>query len=186
MKEYKFLNPQSSLLFVIDLQDRLLNAMYKPERVIKNTILMIQAAKILNIPIVTTTQYKKGLGDISPSIKELITDFPCIDKIEFNAFLNPEIDKFFKELPISIDTVLITGVEAHICVYQTAVAAKIKGFKPWVISDAISSREKRNIKSTMIRFSSLGIDFGPAEMAVYELLKKAGTSEFKQIIPYVK
>ncbi len=186
MKEYKFLEPKSSVLFVIDLQDRLLNAMEKPERVIKNTTLMIQAAKILNIPIVTTTQYKKGLGDITNSIKELIIDYPCIDKIEFNAFLNPKVQEFFNNLPSSIDTVLITGVEAHICVYQTALAAKLKGFNPWVISDAISSRAKRNVKATLFRFSSLGIDFGPAEMAVYELLKMAGTSEFKQIIAYVK
>jgi len=186
MKEYKFLEPKTSLLFVIDLQDRLLNAMSKPEKVIKNTIIMLQAAKVLNIPVLVTTQYKKGLGDITPSIKELITDFTCIDKTEFNAFLNPGVDKFFKGIPASIDTVLITGVEAHICVYQTAIAAKMKGFRPWVISDAISSRDKKNVKSTLLRFSSLGIDFGPTEMAVYELLKKAGTPEFKQIIPYIK
>ncbi len=183
---YNLLDPKRCALLVIDPQDRLLKAVEKPERVIKNTILLIHTCKIMNMPIIATTQYKKGLGDITEEIKELLQGFPCLDKTEFNALSNPGIQSEMKKLPVSVDTLIITGVEAHICVYQTAIAAKLQGLNPWIVTDAISSREKRNIASTITRLNSLRINCGPAEMAVYELIKKAGTNEFKQIVRYVK
>ncbi len=183
---YSFLNPRESCLLVIDPQERLMQAIYAVEKVIKNTVLMITCAKILNIPIIATTQYKKGLGPFVKEIKELLDDVVTVDKVEFNAFSNEEVLAKIKGLEAQIHNLFIVGVEAHICIYQTAIGAALKGFKPFVIADAISSREAKNAELAINRLQFLKIDVISTEMAIYELLKMAGTEEFKAMLPYLK
>ncbi len=182
----ELLEARRCALLVIDLQERLMKAINKADRVTRNTILMIRAAKVFDIPVVATTQYVKGLGGFVPEIEELLVDVPVIDKVEFNAFANQGVKESFKNLSPAIDTVLITGVESHICVYQTAVGAKMVGLEPWIVVDAISSRDKGNHKAALHRFNQLGLAFGPAEMAIYELMGRAGTVQFKAMLPYIK
>ena len=185
-REPYLLHPTRCCLMVIDPQERLMQAIYKAEKVIKTTVLMIQSAKVLGIPIIATTQYVKGLGPFVPEIAALLEGENAVDKVEFNAFANEKVVHAVAQLPSSVDTVLITGVEAHICVMQSAIGATQQGFVPWVIADAISSREKKNAKYALARMRSMGIEAGPAEMAVYELLGRAGTKEFKELLPYLK
>ncbi len=179
------LHPSTCCLLVIDPQEKLMKVMSKPAKVIKNSVLMIKLAQTLQIPILATTQYKKGLGPFVPEIQEALNETLCIDKMEFNSFLNPDFRKALSELPASINTLLITGVEAHICIYQTALGAMHHGYTPWVIADATSSRDKKNHKLAMKRLSSVGAAVGPAEMAVYELLARADSDEFKAMRPYL-
>ena len=171
---------------IVDPQERLMAAIYEAERVVSNTSLLIHCAKTLEIPIMATTQYKKGLGPYVPELEELVADVPCIDKIEFNAFANPDVNKTMNSLPKSIDTVLLAGAEAHICIFQTAMGAIKAGYQPWVAADAVSSREKRNAKRALSRMLALGMTVGPTEMAIYELLHKAGSPAFKAMLPHLK
>ncbi len=84
---------------------------------------MVRCAKILGIPVVANTQYKKGLGPYVPSVEAVVADIPQIDKVEFNAAANGETESFIDGLPKEVDTILLVGVETHICIYQTAIGA---------------------------------------------------------------
>jgi nicotinamidase-related amidase len=106
---------------IVDPQERLMAAIYEAERVVRNTVLLIHCAKTLEIPILATTQYKKGLGPYVPELEELLVDAERVDKIEFNAFANPAVNNMATKLPKTVDTVLLAGAEAHICIYQTAL-----------------------------------------------------------------
>jgi len=171
---------------VVDQQERLMAAIYKAENVVRNTCLLVHCAKKLEIPILATTQYKKGLGPYVPELQELMADVPCIDKIEFNGFANPAVSKMINSLPKSVDTILLAGAEAHICIFQTAMGALDAGYQPWVVADAVSSREEINTKLAINRMQALGMTVGPAEMAIYELLHKAGSPSFKAMLPHLK
>jgi len=183
---FDLLTPQRCCLMIVDPQERLMAAIYKAERVVHNTSLLIHCARTLGIPILATTQYKKGLGPLVPELQELLADTTCIDKIEFNCFANPGVSKVMHGLAKGIDTVLFAGAEAHICIFQSAMGALQAGFRPWVVADAISSREKRNAQLALQRMRDLGMTVGPAEMAIYELLYKAGSPAFKAMLPHLK
>ncbi len=181
-----FLTPEQSCLLVIDPQERLMAAIHKADRVIDNTGTLIHCARVLGMPVLATTQYQKGLGPLVPRLAGMLSDTPCQDKTEFNAFANPGFRKLLAGLDKRVDTLILTGAEAHICVYQTAVGALNSGFRTWVAADAVSSREKRNHRLALDRMRSLSIAVGPTEMIVYELLKKASTKEFKAMLPHLK
>lgn len=180
------LNPRRCCLLVIDPQERLMKFIYKADQVIRNITIMIHCAKTMEIPIIATTQYKKGLGSLIPEISELLTDVPCLDKIEFNALANHNVKQALAVLSVSIDTLIMVGIEAHICVYQTATCAIKMGYRAWIVADAVSSRKERNAELALNRMEAIGIPVGPAEMAVYELFGKAGTQMFKAMLPYLK
>ena len=180
------LDPGRCCLLVIDPQERLMKAIHKAERVVRNTALMIHCAKAMEIPIIATTQYEKGLGPFVPKLAELLADITCVDKIEFSALANYNVKQVLANLPAAVDTLIMVGVEAHVCVYQTVVSAIKMGYRPWIVADAISSREKQNAKLALSRMEAIGASVGPAEMAVYELLGKAGTPTFKAMLPHLK
>ena len=185
-QNFDMLTPQRCCLMIVDPQEKLMAAIYKAERVVQNTSLLIHCAKTLEIPILATTQYKKGLGPYVPELEELVSAVPCIDKIEFNAFASPAVNKMVNSLPKSVDTILLAGAEAHICIFQTAMGALKAGYQPWIVADAVSSREKRNVKLALSRMQALDMTAGPTEMAIYELLQKAGSPAFKAMLPYLK
>ncbi len=186
LTNHDLLTPQRCCLMIVDPQERLMAAIYKAERVVRHAALLIHCAKTLEIPILATTQYKKGLGPFVPELEELLSDVPCIDKIEFNGFANPAVSKMVNSLPKTVDTILLAGAEAHICIFQTAMGALQAGYQPWIAADAVSSREKRNAKLALKRMQAHGMTVGPTEMAVYELLQKAGSPAFKAMLPHLK
>lgn len=185
-ENYDLLTPQRCCLMIVDPQERLMAAIYEAERVVRNTVLLIHCAKTLEIPILATTQYKKGLGPYVPELEELLVDAERVDKIEFNAFANPAVNNMATKLPKTVDTVLLAGAEAHICIYQTAVGASKAGYNPWIVADAISSRQKKNADLAISRMQALGMTVGSTEMAMYELLYKAGSPAFKAMLPHLK
>ncbi len=181
-----FIKPERCCLFVIDPQERLMAAIYKADLVISNTQMLIHCAKTLNIPIISSTQYVKGLGPFVPELDKVLKDYPCEDKTEFNGLANPNVRRLLDDLPKTVDTLLLAGAEAHICIYQTALGIMQAGYKPWIVADAVSSREKRNAELALQRLQALGMSVGPTEMVIYELLYKAGTKEFKAMLPFMK
>ena len=181
-----FLRPSQCCLYVIDPQEKLMAHIHEAERVTKNTALMINLAKTLDFPIIANTQYKKGIGPIVPELADLLDAVACPDKMTFNGFGDSGVRQEMEKLPTETDTLLLCGVETHICVYQTAVGALQAGYNVWVVADAVSSRSPVNDHLGQERLRDLGAVLAPAEMIVYELLQRAGTEQFKAMLPYLK
>jgi nicotinamidase-related amidase len=181
----KLLGPKNVCLQIIDVQQSLMSKIKGADKVIATIELMIRCAKILGIPIIANTQYKKGLGAYVPNIESLVGDIPQIDKSEFNAVANRETESFINGLPKEVETIILVGVETHICIYQTAMGLLAKGLDVWVVSDGVSSRNKDDHQAGLLRLQSMGASLGSSEMLIYELLGKAGSPEFKQILPFV-
>ncbi|OGQ98594.1 MAG: hypothetical protein A2521_14715 [Deltaproteobacteria bacterium RIFOXYD12_FULL_57_12] len=185
-ESFDLLTPARCCLMVIDPQERLMVAIHKAERVVRNTRLLIHCARAVGMAIVATTQYRKGLGPFVPELAELLQGEPCADKTEFNAMANPAVQQMLTRLPPAVDTFILAGAETHICIYQTAMGIRQAGLTPWIVADAISSRHERNAELALDRMRSLGMAVGPTEMAVYELLYRAGTPAFKAMLPHLK
>lgn len=181
----KLLKPENCYLHIIDPQERLMSQIHQADQVVDSIKKMVHCAKIIGIPVFANTQYKKGLGPYVRKLEELMTDVPRPDKTEFNALANQETEKFVNALPSTVDTAILVGVETHICIYQTAVGIQEKGMNPWIVADGVSSRSEFNSRLGLERLQALGAAVGPAEMIIYELLGRAGTPEFKAVLPHI-
>ncbi|MGB3209891.1 MAG: isochorismatase family protein [Desulforhopalus sp.] len=181
----RLLAPKNVCLQIIDVQQSLMSKITGADRVTATVDFMIQCAKILEIPIVANTQYKKGLGPYVPAVESLVGDVTQIDKSEFNAIANKETEAFINGLPKERDTLILVGVETHICIYQTAVGLLMKGLDVWVVTDGVSSRKLQDHQTGLQRLQHLGVSLGSSEMLIYELLGKAGSPEFKKILPLI-
>jgi nicotinamidase-related amidase len=181
-----FLQTEQCCLYVVDPQERLMAHIQQADRVVRNISLMVQLARVLEIPIIANTQYKKGIGPLVPELAELLKDVPCVDKMTFNGLADPGSREQLNRLPETVDTLLLCGVESHICIYQTAMGVLHAGYAVQVVADAVSSRTPENHSLGCQRLTEIGATLAPAEMIVYELLQRAGTPAFKAMLPYLK
>lgn len=181
----RLLKPEDVCLQIIDVQKSLMAKIDGADQVAETIALMVQCAKIMDIPIVANTQYKKGLGPYVKEVEDVIGDVPCFDKFEFSASENSETMAYIEALPQSVQTIILVGVETHICIYQTAVGLLAKGKNVWIVSDGVSSRKPTDHKMGIDRLQQMGASVGPAEMLIYELLGKAGSPEFKAVLPHI-
>jgi len=173
-------------LIVVDIQEKLLPPIFNKDTMVKNSQLLIRLAKILSVPAVVTTQYHKGLGATVPEIASLLTDVTAIDKMEFGCFGSDEFRSSVKKLPGNRNTLLLCGMESHICVTQTALGALNDGYIVHVASDAVGSRSEWNWKVGLERMRSAGAVISSTEMMMYELLRCSGTKQFKELLPFIK
>jgi nicotinamidase-related amidase len=181
----KLLKPDECYLHIIDPQQSLMAHIHLADRVTAVIKLMLACARILSIPVIANTQYKKGLGEYVAELEPLMEGIQRPDKTEFSALANEQTKKLVDQLPDTITTPILVGVETHICIYQTATAALEQGLVPWVVADGVSSRTVENHELGLDILRSQGAIVGPAEMIVYELLGKAGTPQFKEILPFI-
>ena len=179
------LKPERCYLHVIDVQVSLMRQIHGAEDVAKKVKFLLRCAEILGMPVIANTQYKKGLGLYVPEVEELMANIPRPDKVEFNAYANEETAGMVDRLPPDVSSVLLVGVETHICVYQSAAGALARGLKPYIVSDAVSSRKVGYHLEGLERIKELGGVVGSAEMLVYEMLGKAGTDAFKKVLPLI-
>ncbi len=180
------LQAESSALIVVDIQEKLLPPIYEKERLVRNSQLLIRLARILNIPTLATTQYAKGLGNTVPEIASLLPQLEAVDKLEFSCFGSDAFCARLKHLPGNRNTVLLCGMESHICVTQTALGALREGYLVHVASDAVSSRTEWNWKIGLERMRAAGAIISSTEMIMYELLGRSGSPVFKELLPYLK
>jgi len=171
---------------VVDIQDRLMRVIHGREMVNRNSALLVKAAKVLKIPVIATTQYAARIGALVPEVTEELGSVTPYDKMEFDCMANTIIRDKVKTLPGKIDTLVICGVETHICIYQSVLGALKDGYRVWVPADAVSSRTELNYQTGLERIREIGAIVGNTEMIIYELLHKAGTPEFKELLPYLK
>jgi len=171
-------------LVVVDVQDRLLPAIFEKERVVQNALRLIQGAAILQVPIFATEQYRKGLGSTVPEVAAAIPGFAPMEKRAFSACGASGFISALESKQVS-DAVLC-GIEAHVCVSQTSLDLLDKGFRVFVAADAVSSRTPENYRVGVERMRAAGAVIVSTEMVLFELLERAGTDEFKQILNLVK
>jgi nicotinamidase-related amidase len=171
-------------LAVTDIQERLLPSIFEGDRVVRNAVRLIKGARVLGIPILVTEQYKKGLGATTAAVAGEIADLPVMEKIAFSACGAAGFEKALKAKKIS--DVILCGIEAHVCVSQTCLDLLDKGFRVFIAVDAMSSRTTDNHFIAIERMRDAGGIVVSTEMVLFELLEKAGTEEFKQILALVK
>jgi len=174
----------NAALAVIDIQERLLPMIFEGERVVRNTVRLIKGARVLGIPVLVTEQYKKGLGATTPAIAAEIEGLTQMEKIAFSACGAAGFEQALKKKKVS--DVILCGIEAHVCVSQTCLDLLDKGFRVFVVVDAMSSRTTDNHFIAVERMRDAGGVVVSTEMVLFELLEKAGTDEFKQILALVK
>jgi len=180
------LRAERCALVVVDIQEKLLPPIFEKDRLLRNAQLLVRLAGILQIPVVVTTQYARGLGAIVPPLAELLGERPCIDKTSFGCFGHEPFCSALEALPGQRDTLLICGMETHICVLQTVLAARQRGYGVHAIADAVSSRTELNWKLGLERMRGAGAVLASTEMAIYELLQASNTPQFKEMLPYLK
>jgi len=166
----QLLQADQCALVVVDMQEKLLPPIFNKDQLIKNSQLLIRLARVLNIPLVVTTQYAQGLGAVVPEVASLIGDARFIDKLDFSCFGSNDFRSILKSLQGNRNTVLLCGMEAHICVMQTALGALNDGYLVHVASDAIGSRVRWNLDIGIDRMRTAGVVISTTEMMIFELL----------------
>lgn len=171
-------------LVIIDVQGKLAQLMHEKERLFSNIQILIKSFKILGIPILWCQQVPEALGPTVLEIVELLPDVNPVNKTSFSCWDEPEFKEGLRKLKRSRP--VLCGIEAHICIYQTASDLNRFGYRPVVIADAISSRTESNKTAALNKMQSLGIEISTTEMLLFELLKNANHEKFKQIARLVK
>lgn len=169
------------MLLVIDIQEKLMPVIFQQEQVIKNTNTLLKGMTVLNVPIVVTEQYPKGLGKACAEI-ELPEGQMLFEKITFSCVATDEI----RERICTKKQIILCGAEAHICVLKTALDLIELGHEVHVVADAVSSRTMDNKLYALQRMRQSGVFVETTEMVMFQLLDKAGTDEFKLISNLIK
>ena len=180
------LEAENCALIVVDIQEKLLAPIFERERLVRNSQLLIRLAGIMGIPTLTSTQYAKGLGPTVSDISTLLPGTNPLDKVEFGCFGNDGFCSAVRKLPGQRNTMLLCGMESHICVTQTALGALNAGYIVHVASDAVSSRTEWNWKIGLDRMRAAGAIISSTEMMMYELMRKSDSTAFKQMLQYIK
>lgn len=173
-------------LVVIDIQEKLLPPIFQKEQLVRNSQLLIRAAGILKIPTLLSTQYSKGLGATIPEVSRLLPETEAIDKTLFSCFGSDVFCSVIKRLGSQRNVLLLCGMESHICVTQTALAALRDGYVVHVASDAVSSRTEWNWKIGLDRMRAAGAIISSTEMMIYELIRSSSSAAFKELLPHLK
>ena len=173
-----------AIFVAIDFQERLLPAMHDCEQLEARVVKLVKGMRELGIPMIVTQQYTKGLGPTVPSIAEAIGDFTPVEKTSFSCLG----ENTFVEAIESSDkgTVILAGIEAHICVEQTAIDLLRDGYEVALVTDCVQSRDPKNKEITLQRLAQAGVILTSFESVLYELLGGAKAPEFKAISALVK
>ena len=180
------LDRRRTALLLVDLQYTLLNTVAEPEQLLRNVHLLLRAAQVLEIPVILTTQYAQGLGNIHREVLRVYDGGVVFDKKTFSCFLDARFESLLRQQAPNATNLIVAGVEAHICVAQTVLGAIDRGLTVHVPVDAIASRNAVNLNIGISRMEGAGAIISSAEAVVYELLGQAGTPQFKALHPLLK
>lgn len=175
---------ETSCLLIVDVQERLAPVMSDPRRVIHGCLMLQRAAARLDIPQIVSEQYPKGIGPTLPDLRAGLPPEGAIAKTAFSCLDEPALAARLSAL--ARPQVVIAGIEAHICVLQTALALKAAGYQPFVVQDACASRRPESEAAAWARLGQAGVPLVTLEMVVFEWLGAAGTPEFKELVALVK
>jgi nicotinamidase-related amidase len=178
------LNVDHAMLLVVDVQGNLAHSMHEKQQLFDNLENLIKGGRILGLPMLLTEQNPRKLGPTLPQFAHLLEDMPCISKLHFSCCGDEAFMQAFAAL--NRKQVLIAGIEAHVCVYQTTADLLNLGYEVQVVCDAVSSRTAQNRHIGLERMRQQGAILSSTEMALYELMKVAGTPTFREVLKVVK
>jgi nicotinamidase-related amidase len=177
------LAPANAVLMVVDYQERLLPAIDAAEACVAAGRRMIEAADVLEVPLVATEQYPAGLGPTCPAIREALGGTQIVEKARFSGC----VDAVMKRLAeLNRRLVIVVGIEAHVCVQQTVLDLLREGYLPYVCADAVGSRRPVDRETALGRMRQAGAIITTTESAIFELLGEAGTERFRKVLRIVK
>ncbi len=176
--------PRETLLLVIDVQGRLAQCVVHSAALETTVSKLVRDCTILDVPVLVTEQYPKGLGSTVAALKELLPGVDPVEKLSFSCCGTPE---FMKQLrSFNRNDILVVGMEAHVCVYQTAVDLIEFGYNVHLVTDAVSSRSEENRLLGIRCIEKAGASLTSMEMAVFELLRVAEGERFKAVSKIIK
>ena len=174
----------NTALLLVDIQGTLARTVHESNLVFDNWLKLIKAAKLFKLPIIMLEQYPQGLGATIPEVSRLLEDVPPIEKITFNACLNENFLKKVSET--GRKQLLVAGIEAHVCVYQSVSGLLEEHYEVHVASDAVSSRKSWNRLVALERMRDQGAIITTTEIALFEMMRIADNEMFRQFITIVK
>lgn len=174
----------ASCLLVVDIQERLLPKMAAPDAVVDNAALLIKAARRLDVPVLVSEQYPRGLGATVSDLAPLLHPDEKVEKLHFSCIGDETFATRFRGLHRR--QAVVAGIEAHVCVLQTVEDLLAAGTETFVVEDATSSRLDKNKAAAMARLREAGARVVTTEMVVFEWLAKAGTPAFKDLSALIK
>ncbi|MDX1582830.1 MAG: hydrolase [Thermoanaerobaculia bacterium] len=176
-----------ALLLVIDVQEKLMPHIHDHESVEKNIIRMIRGTHVLGVPVIVTEQYPEGIGHTIESVTAALAETHGTDVIRKMTFSSCGSDEFTDQVASrGRRDLILAGIEAHVCVFQTAIDLLDQEFRVWIVADAVSSRTPSNRQVALDRLSSEGVRLSSTEMILFELTVACGTDEFRSISKLVK
>lgn len=176
--------PNETLLLFIDIQGKLAQSVHQSEQVEHNIKKLVRASRILDVPVLYTEQYPKGLGSTVDSLRELLGDLEPVEKTTFSCCAT---EPFMHRLrSFNRNDILVAGMETHVCVYQTCVELLEFGYNVHLVTDAVSSRTEANRNIGIRCIEKAGGNSTSTEMAIFELLRIAEGERFKAISKIIK
>ena len=182
--EQSLICPKKSFLLVIDMQEKLAPEILNIEQIRRRNLALIQSAVQLDIPVIFTEQYPKGLGSTSRTLLEAAPGSQIIEKVHFDAMAEQSLPVALKES--NTMQIVVTGTEAHVCVLQTALALCNHGYDTYLAVDAAGSRTETDKQSAIDRLSRAGVVCVSTEMVIFEWLRRANTNKFRELLPLIR
>lgn len=178
---------ERALLAVIDVQEKFAGVIDGFDEVRKNVDRLIRGCHILKVPLAVTEQYPKGLGETVPDLKETIASTYATKPVQKMCFSSQGCAEFADQLRgAGRQQIILAGIEAHVCVWQTAIDLLDAGYQVYVVADAVSSRTARNREIALRRLEAEGAKLTSTEMVLFEMTVEAGTEQFKAVSKLVK
>jgi hypothetical protein len=178
------IDANDTLAVIVDIQERLLPYIYQYEQLERNCNILISGLQKLDVPLLVTEQYSKGLGQTIESVRSNLNDYNPLEKMTFSCC---GITTFTNELQrYNRQNIILCGIEAHVCVLQTALDLKQTGFQPVLVADCTSSRKETDRQIALNRLQQEGILLTSYESILFELCTVSGTDTFKAISQLVK
>jgi len=180
----KRLRREQAALLTIDFQERLLPTISDRINVLENAVRLLRGAVILQVPVLVTEQYRKGLGATVPEVRSAVPEWAPFEKLTFSACGAEGVGPALRTNGRT--DIVLCGIETHVCVLQSCLDLLAEGFRVFVVADATSSRTPENRQLGVERMRSGGAVIVSTEMVLFELLGQAGTPEFKQILELIR
>lgn len=178
------LGVEKSMLLIVDIQERLAPAMTGSDAMIARAGTLMRAAGMMDLPVLVSEQYPKGLGPTVPEIAGLAPEGAIRDKLHFSCADDPDLRAAIQEA--GREQVVLAGIEAHVCVLQTALGLQALGLEVAVAADAVASRNDADMERALARMAANGVEIVTAEMVIFEWLHTAGDPNFKQVSALVR
>jgi nicotinamidase-related amidase len=181
------LSATRSQILLVDVQEKLVPTIADAEAIVRRCAFVLACSARLEIPVTISEQYPKGLGPTIASLVEAANAAPRLAKTSFSAMNDPALSERIGELRgAGRGQLVLIGIEAHVCVLQTAFAAHRAGYEVFVVADAVGSRSRQDREAGLSRMAMAGISIVTAEMAMFEWLEQSGTADFKALSALIR